>query len=243
MQNELEKILADWPKEPRESAGRLIKEYGQPDEFSESRLMWFNTRDGWKRSILSNNPTPHSFPDKHNDVLEQFIDYKVPLEMYSTLAEFDGSIVVDRTRGEMSARCGGTSMNFVAINLANDIIKGKYSVDEARAEYTKLYQAYQNGEHPPYTKSFQFEVPKGGTADPDVKTLGAAGEGIMLWSAVGKAEDDRLRLFFRVLLLNPWFGLVRVFSWLSKETTKPHEKTRTRSNCCASIERAALDRR
>jgi len=175
MQNELEKILAGWPKEPRESAARLIKEYGQPDEFTESRLIWFNTKDGWKRTVLHNKPVVHHFPDTHNDFLKQFIDYRVPVEMFSPLAEYDGSVTCDRTKGEMSAMCGGTSMNFVAVNLAHEIVIGKRSVQEARQEYTKLYQAHKNGEHPPYTTSFQFEVPKGGTADPDVKTMGAAG--------------------------------------------------------------------
>jgi hypothetical protein len=175
MHHELETILADWPKEPRESADRLIKEYGQPDEFSASRLMWFNTKDGWKRTVLSNEPFEHHFPDTHNDFLTQFIDYRVPVEMFSKLAAYDGSVKCDRTKGEISAMCGGTSMNFVAVNLAHEIVTGKRSVEEARQEYAKLYKAHKNGEHPPYTTDFQFEVPKGGTADPDVKTLGAAG--------------------------------------------------------------------
>ena len=79
--------------------------------------------------------------------------------------------MIERTKGEISARCGGTSMNFVAINLAHDIITGKRSVEEARKEYTKLYQAYKQGEKPAYTQQFQFEVAKGKTGDPDVPTL------------------------------------------------------------------------
>jgi hypothetical protein len=63
---------------------------------------------------------PHDFPSHHTDFLEQFINYRVPVEMYSTLAEFDGSVIAERTKGELSARCGDTSMNFVALNLAHD---------------------------------------------------------------------------------------------------------------------------
>jgi hypothetical protein len=36
MDNELEAILGGWPKEPRESANRLIREYGEPNEYSKS---------------------------------------------------------------------------------------------------------------------------------------------------------------------------------------------------------------
>src|SRR5215218_510829 len=115
MNNELEQIITNWEKEPHESAERLIKEYGEPAEFSPTGMIWYDTADGWKRSVLSNDPTPHNFPDTHNDFLEQFINYRVPPEMFTPLAVYDGSVNVDRTRGEMSARCGGTSMNFVAI--------------------------------------------------------------------------------------------------------------------------------
>jgi hypothetical protein len=91
--------------------------------------------------------------------------------MYSQLAEYDGSVIAERTKGELSARCGGTSMNFVAINLAHDIITGKRSVAQARDEYARLYQAYKNGEKPPCTESFQFALPNQGTKDPDKPAL------------------------------------------------------------------------
>lgn len=61
-------------------------------------------------------------------------------------------------------------MNFVAINLAHDIITGKRSVAEARQEYTRLYEAYQDGEKPPYTQAFQFPLPKEDTKDLDTVT-------------------------------------------------------------------------
>ena len=175
MHKELEAVLETWEKEPWESAERLMKEYGEPAEFSENRLVWYETKDGWKRSALMNEPVQHHFPDTHNDFLKQSIDYRVPPDMFSKLAEYDGSVTCDRTRGEIAATCGGTSMNFVAINLANDIVTGKRDVQQARDEYSRLYKADNDGEHPPYTTGFQFEVSTGDTVDPDVKTLGAAG--------------------------------------------------------------------
>jgi hypothetical protein len=171
MNAQIEELIHGWPKNPRESAQRLIEYYGEPHEYSASQLIWYDTHDGWKRTVLSKVEAPHHFPSPHTDYLEQFINYRVPIDMYSSLAEYDGSVIVERTKGEMSARCGGTSMNFVAINLAHDIITGKRSVPEARQEYSRLYQAYQAGEKPPYTQAFQFELPREDTKDLDVSTI------------------------------------------------------------------------
>lgn len=170
MNSTAQSIVKHWPKNPRESAQRLTETYGEPKEATASRLIWHHTNDGWKRTELSSEEIPHDFPAHHTDYLEQFIDYRVPVDKVAALAEFDGSVMVERTRGEISARCGGTSMNFVAINLAHDIVTGKRSVAEARHEYARLYEAYKKGEKPPYTRAFQFSVPNGGTADLDVPT-------------------------------------------------------------------------
>ena len=167
----LQAVRANWPKEPRESAERLVEYYGPPQEYTSSQLTWHNTHDGWKRTVLTAEETPHEFPAHHTDFLEQFIDYRVPIEMFSALAAYDGSVVADRTRGELSARCGGTSMNFVAINLAHDIVSGTRTIDEAREEYARLYRAYKDGEKPPYTQGFQFERTNGDTRDPDSPSI------------------------------------------------------------------------
>jgi hypothetical protein len=50
------------------------------------------------------------------------------------LAVFDGSVLVDRTKGEMSARCEGEAANFLALNLADEIVHGKKDVATARNE-------------------------------------------------------------------------------------------------------------
>lgn len=168
MDKAIEQVIKDWSKNPKESAERLLDYYGEPDEYSDSQLIWYDTDDGWKRTVLRNEEIPHEFPAPHTDYLEQFIDYQVPVEMYSKLAQFDGSIIAERTKGEMSARCGGTSMNFVAINLAHDIITETLSVEDAREEYARLYKAFQEGEKPPYTQEFQFSIPRN-TGDPDTQ--------------------------------------------------------------------------
>lgn len=171
MNKSVEDVIENWHEKPKESAKRLLDYYGEPDEYSENQIIWYNTNDGWKRTVLRNEEIPHEFPAHHVDYLEQFIDYRVPIEKHNELALFDGSITVERTKGEMSARCGGTSMNFVAINLAHDIITDNKTVEEARDEYTDLYKKFQEGEKDPYIEAFQFDLLREGTADPDVSTI------------------------------------------------------------------------
>lgn len=79
--------------------------------------------------------------------------------------------MAERTKGELSPRCGGTSMNFVAINLAHEIITGKRSVAEARLEYTRLYSAFKRGEKPSDTQGFEFQRADGDTRDRDTPAV------------------------------------------------------------------------
>ena len=104
---------------------------------------------------MSRDPVDHNFPTPHPDLLEQFINYKVPVEKFDDMAAYDGSVILERTKGEMSARCDLKRANFLAINLTNDVATGKRNTEQARA----------------YMKGFVFSVPSGGTADPDLKTF------------------------------------------------------------------------
>ncbi len=164
-------VTQDWPEKPKKVAEKLLDFYGEPDGFSETQIIWYNTEDGWKRTILNREEIPHNFPDEHTDFLEQSIDYKVPIDKYSQLAQFDGSVFAERTKGELSARSSSRAMNFVAINLAHDIVVGERTVKEARDEYTYLYKSYQDGKKLPYAEAFQFDPPKANTGDPDSSTI------------------------------------------------------------------------
>ncbi|MGH7636917.1 MAG: hypothetical protein ACREOK_04635 [Gemmatimonadaceae bacterium] len=144
----------------------MIDKYGQPNEQTATRLVWHATGP-WKRTILYKNEVPHDFPKPHTDLLEQFIDYRVPADKYDELAAYDGSVIVERTKGEMSARCDKEAMNFLALNLADEIVRGVRTVQQARAEYAKQAMAFMNNQSAPHTTGLHFNVPNGGTADRD----------------------------------------------------------------------------
>lgn len=127
-------ILADWPEEARESAQLVIDKYGEPQEATESELTWRNV-GSWKRIVAQQAFWPHEFPAPHTDSVETFVDYLVPAEMFTPLAHFDGSVMVERTTGEVSARCHDEEANSLALNLMHDIVTRQKTVEEARAWY------------------------------------------------------------------------------------------------------------
>jgi hypothetical protein len=162
--------ISGWLDEPQKAAHKMMSKYGEPDEVTTNRLVW-NGAGPWKRIVLVNEEIPHNFPMPHHDMLEQFIDYKVPPMRFDELARYDGSVIVERTKGEMSARCDKEEANFLAINLANDVATGRRTVEGARKFYANTIMALKkmrpNAEQKRYTSGFTFQVRRGMTADKD----------------------------------------------------------------------------
>lgn len=164
----VEHIIMNWQSKPQETALKIIAKYGLPHEATAMRLIWHNN-GLWKLTELVNEEIPHSFPKMHTDMLRQVIDYRVPPADFDKLAEYDGSVIAERTKGEISARCDLPAAiceeaNFLAVNLANDVATGKKSVDEARKFYA---EAIIEMKHPEYKQGFVFSVPQMNQGDPD----------------------------------------------------------------------------
>ncbi len=56
----------------------------------------------------------------------------VPTHKVDDLVAFDASITINKTAGEMSARCDLEGHNILTHNLARDIINGIKTVEQAR---------------------------------------------------------------------------------------------------------------
>src|SRR5207237_4224113 len=91
----------------------------------------------WKRIVATRTYYRHEYPKPHIDCIESLIDYQVPVDKYSELAQFDGSVICERTAGEVSARCHDLEANFLAINLMHDIVTGAKTAREAREYYKR----------------------------------------------------------------------------------------------------------
>jgi hypothetical protein len=138
-------VIADWPAKPKEAAQATIAKYGQPDGVTSQKLIWMN-KGPWKAIIAHREEIPHRFPMAHTDLLEGVIDYRVPPDKFDELAQYDGSVIAERTRGTLAARCDKEEMNFLALNLAHDIATGRKTVAGARKEYADTAMAFMKGD-------------------------------------------------------------------------------------------------
>src|SRR3954453_9167451 len=164
------RVIRDWPEESREAAQLVVDQYGEPQEATETHLTWH--RPGpWKRIVASKTFYQHDFPAPHIDAIESFIDYRVPEDKFTPLAEFDGSVIVERTAGEVSARCHDEQANFLALNLMHDIVTGKKNVQEARDYYAKEFADYRRKKPTPYMEKLRFTSDDANTGDPDERIL------------------------------------------------------------------------
>lgn len=163
-------VIRRWPEQSREAARLVIDKYGEPDEVTDSEIIW-HKRGEWKRIIASKAFYQHDFPAPHQDSVEGVVDYRVPPENFSDLARFDGSVIAERTAGEVSARCHDEEANRLALNLMHDIVTGARTVDQAREYYAKEFADYRRKEPTPYMEKLRFTPPDGGTADPDRRLL------------------------------------------------------------------------
>src|SRR3569833_2183057 len=148
-------------------ASDLITQYGLPQESNDRELTWYDNGP-WKRTVLHRDEVKHNFPLPHQDVLEQTVNYRVPLEKVADLLKYDGSLVVARTRGELTVHCNNERANTLPLNIANDIVIGDRNVEQALAYHAQVVRGVQIGEHETYPYKLRFKVAQQSreTADP-----------------------------------------------------------------------------
>ena len=161
-----ESVLDRWGEASQKAAKSIIEKYGQPDEVSEGRLVWHNT-GAFQKTIVYKEELPRDFPSPHVDVLEQFVESNVPFEKYGDLARFDGSLHADRTSGLLSARGPSETDNFIALNLAHEIVATGRTVESAREAYARAAALEAAGKTSPYSQGLLFKTRGRAQPDPD----------------------------------------------------------------------------
>ncbi len=163
-------LVERWPAAPAAAVEELRARYGEPDEATTERLIWHHNRP-WTRTVVLRDEIPHHFPAAHTDFLVQSVAYRVPPERVSDLARFNGSVVVDRTAGELTAHCDSEALNVLALNLAHELIRGERDVEQAREALAE--EAAMHAVNPPsaYTVRLLFDSSAADPADYDAPAV------------------------------------------------------------------------
>jgi hypothetical protein len=160
-----ETLIRDWPKPARNAALMMIDKYGQPNDLNDDSLVW-RGNGPWKRTIVHRAGLPGP-RERRDDVLQQIVTYRVPLNKFPELARFDDRLVMDRTRNELSFRSDSEKKNFLALNLADEIVSNWKDAQSARQALAEGMDLSRAGKSSPYTEGLRFRVQNKDSESPD----------------------------------------------------------------------------
>ena len=163
-----QKNLAGWPDSTRRLGAQLMTKYGQPAEVTARQVTWLGNGQ-WARTTLYKEGPQQNFAAPHKNVLEQAVLYKVPVDKLVPLAQFNRSVVPNLARGELVSSSDSEELNFLALNVADDVIKGERDPEEARTYFAQLVRAKMIKEPEKELQKLKFTPAKSAkeTADAD----------------------------------------------------------------------------
>ncbi|HEX4047294.1 MAG TPA: hypothetical protein VH309_05645 [Elusimicrobiota bacterium] len=151
-----ENVIRSWPTLARDIAKTMIDEYGLPDHYDDRALVWINNGP-WRRTVVFRSPGPARPGERRDDYLEQTINYDVAPYDVPYLRRLGMGLQVDRARGELSSRSDSERLNFLALNMADQIVKGNWTVADARGVYRTTLRLSKAGKSSPYMRGFLFQ--------------------------------------------------------------------------------------
>lgn len=156
-QKDASSAILSWPLDTKKAAQAMIEKYGQPDGVTDRMLVW-NDKDPWAKVIVYRDAVKEGALTSHDAFLANVINYKVPAEKVADLIRFDRALVIDVTRGTLASSCDTEGCNFLALNLANDIVTGKRDVASAKDFFSSTLTKSLSGKSSPYMEKLQFST-------------------------------------------------------------------------------------
>ena len=150
-------VIEAWPENTKITANGLIGKYGPPDTATNQRLIW-NNEGQWSQVTLFREGVSDDFPTTHRNVVENTIHYDVPKDKAGELTKFNSALVVNKMTGTLSVRSDSEQANTLALNLADEIVRGKREVRAARDFMRDTLRKSMAGKSSPYTDHLLFPV-------------------------------------------------------------------------------------
>jgi hypothetical protein len=144
-------VIADWPEHSRDLAQAIIQDYGPPDSVQPSQLSWEGHRP-WKTIVVYRDALASGRPNG----FQQSVAYDVPVRKWRELGAFDRGVEYDPVAHELVAHTDSETANFLALNLADEVIRGRRTAADACDFYDKTLALSFAGKSSPYTRKLLF---------------------------------------------------------------------------------------
>jgi hypothetical protein len=146
--------VGQWANTSSLAARLLIDKYGPPDEIHYGRLVW-NHNGPWKRTIARDvRPTFVEGDDLGS--VEQTVDYALTPGQENALASYTGHAFYDPHTGELSAHSDKEELNFLSMNVLDDVVRGRMDALQARDAYARVVSLEASGKSSPYLTGLRF---------------------------------------------------------------------------------------
>jgi hypothetical protein len=146
-----ESAIADWPEHSRDLAEAVILDYGPPDSAQPSQLSWEGHRP-WKTMVVYRDAVASGRPNG----FQQSVAYDVPVRKWRALSAFDRGVEYDPVEHALIAHTDSESTNFLALNLADEVIRGRRTAEDACEFFDKTLALSFAGKSSPYTRRLLF---------------------------------------------------------------------------------------
>jgi hypothetical protein len=152
-----ENVAAGWSDRARVAARALIEKYGAPDEVRSARVVWLE-KGPWKKTVVRDLPPPYAGSETTElGVVEQTIEYAITPEQAAPLEAFGDTVAANTRRRELTVRSDSEAVNFLRVNLVDDVVNHRLTVDQARASYARILALEAAGKTTRYTRSVRFK--------------------------------------------------------------------------------------
>lgn len=150
-------VVGQWSNVSSLAARRMIEEYGVPDEVHYGRIVW-NNNGPWKRTVVRDIRPAYVEGDELG-VVEQAVEYTLAPVQEKALTPFAKKASYNARTGELASKSDREELNFLTLNLIDDVAKGVQAPAQARDSYVRLQSLEEAGKSSDYLTGLRFKRP------------------------------------------------------------------------------------
>lgn len=131
-------VITHWiHKSPKEYAQKLVDVYGNPTWAAGTELCWENVPGIFTKIYVKDEELPHNFPKPHLDYVYSAVNYHLSIDHVDTVAQMTESVLVDRLKNEIQARCHMLLANAITIQAVFDVVRNEMKPGAAKTMYSQ----------------------------------------------------------------------------------------------------------